>query len=355
VKVDIANNRVDFDLCIVGAGVVGLNAAFVASRFLPATARVLILDKHRQAGGMWNDAYSYVRLHQPYQLFTAGDIPWTLARKRSYLATGPEVAAHLRHCLDVISERFEVDARWGWEYLNHLENGTSVEVSARAPHGEVRTFVVDRFIDARGFDVEPIEPLRLTSHHVRSIAPHELADSGLLNDEQLEPVWVIGSGKTSMDTIVALVKSNPARRIGMVAGTGTYFFKRDLVNPNGLRRWIGGVRYNAIFAGAAKRFDGANAAEVREWCRTKCGISPLEGPAPTHAFPTLLSEEEMVTVAAGVSDVLRDHLVDVVDAASGPEMVLRSGARQPLPSGAWVIRPGFDGGFSGWCSQATRV
>ena len=97
------------DLCIVGAGVVGLNAAFVASPFLPETARVLIFDKHRQAGGMWNDAYSYVRLHQPYQLFTAGDIAWTLGRERSYLATGPEVAAHLRHCLEVISKRFDVE------------------------------------------------------------------------------------------------------------------------------------------------------------------------------------------------------------------------------------------------------
>ena len=327
----------DFDLCIVGAGVVGLNALFVASRFLPNTAQVLILDKHQQAGGMWNDAYSYVRLHQPYQLFTAGDIPWTLGRERSYLATGPEVAAHLRHCLDVISERFEVDARWGWEYLSHSEDGATVEVSARGRDGEVHTFAVDRFIDARGFDVEPIEPLTLTSHQVRSIAPHELAGSGLLSDEHQDPVWVIGSGKTAMDTIGALAKSNPARPIGMVAGTGTYFFKRDLVNPTGLKRWVGGVRYNSIFVGAAKRFDGTNAAEVREWCRAKCGISPLQDPAPTHAFPTLLSEQEMRTVAAGVSDVLRDHLADVVDDVSGPRMVLRSGAQHPIPSGAWVI------------------
>ena len=38
-----------FDLCIVGAGYAGLSAAFVASRYLPATARVLVLDKHQQA------------------------------------------------------------------------------------------------------------------------------------------------------------------------------------------------------------------------------------------------------------------------------------------------------------------
>src|SRR5579872_6246359 len=120
-----------FDLCIVGAGYAGLNAAFVASEYLPTTARVLVLDKHHQAGGMWNDAYSYVRLHQPYRMFTAGNIAWTLKRERSYLATRDEVTAHLRHCLDVISKRFDVDARWSWEYLNHSEDGSSVVVTAR--------------------------------------------------------------------------------------------------------------------------------------------------------------------------------------------------------------------------------
>ena len=100
----------------------GLNALFVASRYLPVTARVLVLDKHQQAGGMWNDAYSYVRLHQPYRLFTAGNIAWTLGRERSYLATRDEVAAHLRHCFDVISKRLDVDARWGWECLDHTED-----------------------------------------------------------------------------------------------------------------------------------------------------------------------------------------------------------------------------------------
>lgn len=329
--------RDNFDLCIVGAGVVGLNAAFVASRYLPVTAKVLILDKHRQAGGMWNDAYSYVRLHQPYQLFTAGNIEWELGRERSYLATGAEVAAHLRHCYDVISERLDIDARWRWEYLDHGEVGSSVIVTARGPDGEVHTFESKRFIDARGFDVQPIEALPLASRLVRSIAPHELELSGLLSKEHSEPVWVIGSGKTAMDTIVALARSNPDRRIGMVTGTGTYFFKRDLVNPTGAKRWLGGVRYNSIFEGAAKRFDGSNAAAVSEWCRERFGTSPLVDPAPRHAFPTLLSEDETATVAAGVSELVRDHLADVVDDPSGPVMVMRKGARHPIPSGSWVI------------------
>ena len=170
---------VRYDLCIVGAGYAGLNAAFVASEYLPATARVLILDKHQQAGGMWNDAYPYVRLHQPYQMFTAGNIKWSLGRERSYLASRDEVAAHLRECLDAISKRFVVDARWGWEYLDHCEDGASVHVRSRALDGAMTTFCAARFIDARSFDLKPIAPLPLASRQVRSIAPQELNGHGL--------------------------------------------------------------------------------------------------------------------------------------------------------------------------------
>jgi NAD(P)-binding Rossmann-like domain len=331
------NDHDDFDLCIVGAGYAGLNAAFVASQYLPATARVLVLDKHQQAGGMWNDAYSYVRLHQPYRMFTAGNIPWKLGRERSYLATRDEVAAHLRHCFDVISKRFVVDARWGWEYLGHTEGGGSVVVTACGPDGEVSNFRTERFIDARGFDVESNDALALASRHVRSVAPRELEETGLLSGDHTEPVWVIGSGKTAMDTIVALVRANPARRIGMVTGTGTYFFNRDLVTPAGVKRWTGGVRYSSIFTGVAKRFDGTNAAEVSEWCRAWCGTTSLGDPPPTHLLFAFLSEDETATVATGVSEVIRDHLVDVIDDGSGPIMLLRKGARQPIPSGSWVI------------------
>ena len=326
-----------YDLGIVGAGYAGLNAAFVASEYLPPRARVLVLDKHDQAGGMWNDAYSYVRLHQPYRMFTAGNIGWSLRRERSYLATRDEVADHLRHCFEEITKRLDVDARWGWECLGHAENDAAVAVTARSPDGELRTFTVDRLIDATSFDIASLEPLTLTSQRVRSIAPCQIADAGLLNGNSSEPVWIIGSGKTAMDTIVALGRATPARQIGMVTGTGTYFFNRDLVNPTGLKRWIGGVRYNAIFAGAAKRFDGTNAAEVTEWCRSRYGTSPLDDPAPTHVLFALLSRDETAVVAAGVKDVVRDHLVDVVDDSSGPIMMLRSGAPHPIPSDSWIV------------------
>lgn len=326
-----------YDLCIVGAGLAGLNAAFVATEHLPATARVLIVDKHQEPGGMWNDAYSYVCLHQPYRMFTAGNIKWSLDRQRSYLATRDEVAAHLRHCFEVISERVIVDARWGWEYVGHSEDAASVVVDCRALDGEAHTFATERFIDARSFEIESLKPLAIESHGVHSIAPNDLKQSGLLTGGDDDAVWVIGSGKTAMDTVVALVRANPNRRVGMVTGTGTYFLSRDLLFPAGRKRWFGGSRYSSIFADAAGRFDGTNAAEVAEWCPATYGTTPLVDPAPTHALFALLSESERATVARAVNAIIAGHLVDVVDEASGPVMVLRSGERHPISSGSWVV------------------
>jgi len=79
------------DLCILGAGIAGLNALFVASRYLSRDDRVVVVDRRAGVGGMWLSTYDYVRLHQPHSFFTAGNIPWTFGKERSHLATRAEV------------------------------------------------------------------------------------------------------------------------------------------------------------------------------------------------------------------------------------------------------------------------
>ncbi|MEW5808208.1 MAG: NAD(P)-binding protein [Actinomycetota bacterium] len=50
------------DLCIVGAGLAGMNALAVASDYLGRGQRVILIDRRLRVGGMWVDAYPYVRL-----------------------------------------------------------------------------------------------------------------------------------------------------------------------------------------------------------------------------------------------------------------------------------------------------
>lgn len=324
-----------YDLCIVGAGIGGLNAAFAAARHLPVSARVLLLDRHRGPGGMWNDAYSYVRLHQSHRQFTVGNIDWTLGREPSYLATRDEVAAHLRYCFEVISNRLNVDSRWGWEYIGHTEDADGVTITALDNAGASHTFRADRFVFAAGYDVEASGPLPLSAASVRSIAPGQLEDSGLLGARKDEPVWVVGSGKTAMDTVDALARANPRRRIGMVAGSGTYFLAREHLNPVGVRKWLGGMLTTSMFRQIANRFDGTNGAEVAAWYRSSFGVSPIEG-APNHMFG-ILSAAESARLERCTSEVVRDHLEDVVDTDTGPVMRLRSGDSRPVESTSWIV------------------
>lgn len=324
-----------YDVCILGAGVAGLNAAFVASQYLTRTARILVLDRHHGPGGMWNDTYSYVRLHQPHPIFTAGDIRWTLGREPGYLATRDEVLAHLRHCYDVISARTDIDARWAWEFVAHEEDGNGVTITARDPEGRPHVFRAARFIKALGFDVEVNEPLPLSSRHVRSVAPQHLDEDGPLAGGDDAPVWVVGSGKTAIDTAHALITRRPGRHVGLVTGTGTYFFNRDKTYVEGARRWWGGIRPNLLFTRIADRFDGTNVDEVVAWCSSEYGVTPLAS-AANNAFG-ILSEAEAATVRVGLTEVVTDHLVDVVDEDAGPALVLRSGARHPVAAGSWVV------------------
>jgi cation diffusion facilitator CzcD-associated flavoprotein CzcO len=75
-----------FELVVVGAGVAGLNALYAATHYLPNGAKVLLVDQKQAAGGMWNTAYDYVRLHQPDTMFTVGDMRWSWDKPSHYLA-----------------------------------------------------------------------------------------------------------------------------------------------------------------------------------------------------------------------------------------------------------------------------
>jgi len=54
---------IDTDYLVVGAGAAGM--AFVDSLVAESDADVVLVDRRHGPGGHWNDAYPFVRLHQP--------------------------------------------------------------------------------------------------------------------------------------------------------------------------------------------------------------------------------------------------------------------------------------------------
>ncbi|MEG1042912.1 MAG: FAD/NAD(P)-binding protein, partial [Pseudomonas sp.] len=51
------------DYLVIGAGATAM--AFVDTLLDESDAHVLMVDRHAQPGGHWNDTYAFVRLHQP--------------------------------------------------------------------------------------------------------------------------------------------------------------------------------------------------------------------------------------------------------------------------------------------------
>ena len=96
----MAENTIDVDYLIVGGGAVGM--AFADSLLTETTATMAIVDRHHRPGGHWNDAYPFVRLHQPSSFYGVNSRPLGTGVKDEVghnkgmfeLASGQEVLSH---------------------------------------------------------------------------------------------------------------------------------------------------------------------------------------------------------------------------------------------------------------------
>jgi Pyridine nucleotide-disulphide oxidoreductase len=323
------------DVCIVGAGLAGLNALFVASRYLSADQKVILIDRRARVGGMWVDTYPYVRLHQPHAMFTAGNIEWTLGKEPSYLATKGEVLDHFEHCLEVVKQRVRVDEFFGWDMESEDETDGIVRVHCKSADGQHMVVEAKRLIKAYGFRVVPNDPLEISSERVVSVSPDYCDMRG--NDVRASdtPVWVIGGGKTAMDTAHTLVTEYPGREVNLVAGSGTYFSSRDKFFPTGAKRWWGGALVTNMAQKMCRRFDGTNEADVGNWMRS--GYGTWLTPKTDNFLLGVLSDSETNTIAAGLNDVIMDHFVDAVDRNGSTELVFRSGSAKSIQPGSWIV------------------
>jgi cation diffusion facilitator CzcD-associated flavoprotein CzcO len=322
-----------YDVVIVGAGICGLNALFVVSQYLGKRGRVALVDRRERVGGMWNDTYDYVRLHQAHPFFTAGNLKWQWDKDPSYLATKPEVLDHMAYCYGVLQQRVQVDEYLGWTCLSHEETGELVRTTVERG-GEQVVLESDRLVKAGGFDVRTNGPLPLSSTRVRSVSPDQCdVRTGDLAASDA-PVWVIGGSKTAMDTVHAVVTTQPGREVNLVAGSGTYFMRRDEIYAPA-RGWRTGTRFNKFAEGLGMRYDGTNEAALHdtELGRTMTKVTPTA----SNWLIGIISDDEVERIRAGLTRTVMDHLVDAVDTDDGVELVLRSGERVAVPPGTWIV------------------
>ena len=132
------------DYLVVGAGASAM--AFVDTLLDHSDASVTIVDRRDSPGGHWNDAYAFVRLHQPTSWYgvVSQALPETnnAGASSEHRATGAEVLAYFNR---LMQESFLPSGRVTWlpgvEYLpgdDGLHQLRSVDASA------VRSVTVQR-------------------------------------------------------------------------------------------------------------------------------------------------------------------------------------------------------------------
>ncbi len=92
--------KIETDYLIIGCGAVGM--AFADVLLNETDANITIIDKHHKPGGHWNDAYSFVTLHQPSAYYGVSSKELSQGHKDQVglnkglheLATGDEVMAY---------------------------------------------------------------------------------------------------------------------------------------------------------------------------------------------------------------------------------------------------------------------
>ena len=214
------------DYLVVGAGASGM--AFTDTLIDESDADVVMVDRQANPGGHWNDAYPFVRLHNPSAVYGVNsrrlgndEIDEVGPNAGFYeRATGTEVCDYYRRVLEKdligsgqvrffgMSNYIGPDDADRHRFVSRL-TGETTEVAVRRRVVDA-TYVESSIPETHTppFDVDP---------EVRLVTPNELVDLG----EPADGFTVIGAGKTSMDTCTWLLDQ------GIPAGEIRWIRPRD--------------------------------------------------------------------------------------------------------------------------------
>ena len=219
------------DYVIVGAGAVGM--AFADTLLENSDASIILIDRREKPGGLWNDAYPFVRLHGPAlyygvnskQLGSETKEVTGLNQGLYELASG----AQLKEYFDsLMRERLLPSGRVTFlssgEYkdgvVTSLETGETIRVRAR------RKLVDATYADTRQPSTHA--PSFAVSESARCITPNDLPQSF----QRDANYCVIGAGKTSMDTVTWLLEHGVApASITWVRPRDAWVLNRKNVQP----------------------------------------------------------------------------------------------------------------------------
>lgn len=225
--------RLQADYLVIGAGAMGM--AFTDVLVTETEATVVLVDRRHRPGGHWNDAYPFVRLHQPSSFYGVNSLQlgnntidaqgWNQGLYE--LATDSEVCAYYDH---IMQRQFLPSGRVRYfPVCEYRGDGRFVSLLS----GDEYEVDAGKTVDATYMDV---------TIPAVSPAPFEVADGvhcAPLNDlprfaGRFERHVVVGAGKTGMDACLFLLAHHtPPESISWIMPRDSWILDRANIQPGG--------------------------------------------------------------------------------------------------------------------------
>ena len=229
------------DYLIVGAGAVGLAFADTLLDEDP-DCHITLVDKHAAPGGHWNDAYSFVTLHQPSATYGVNSMELCPDRVDTHghnagmypLARHSEILAYYSR---LMHDRLIPSGRVAYHPLTEYVGGEGQAHKARhILSGEETRFTVRRkLVDATWFQTSvpsTHKPAFDIVAGTRFAVPGDLPGLWKHAGDLPSHYVVVGGGKTAMDTAVWLLEAGVSPdAIDWVRPRDSWMFNRKLLQP----------------------------------------------------------------------------------------------------------------------------
>lgn len=322
---------IETDYLVMGAGAIGM--AFADTLLTDTDAQIVIVDRHHRPGGHWNEAYPFVRLHQPAAQYGVNSRELCHGTKETVglnagmygLSSGAELTAYFDQ---LMQQRFLPSGRVRYMPMSQVVDSDAVEslVTGARQRVSVRRSLVD--CTHSRMQVPATTPPRYSvAPGVRCVPVNELAR---LARPQAGYV-IVGAGKTAMDACIFLLGLGvDPDHIRWVMPRDSWVLDRANIQSGDeffLNTWGNLTRQlEAVVAAESVQDLMLRLEAAGEWMRIDPGV------LPSAFHGAILSKAELAQLRR-IRGIIRLGHVKSVEAT---QMHLEQGSI-PLPPGTLVV------------------
>lgn len=310
------------DYLIIGSGAVGM--AFADTLFHETNCRMLIVDRHHGPGGHWNDAYPFVRLHQPSAYYGVNSKPLgTNSKDQTGLNVGMyerATSSELVSYYEQLMQQFVASGRVQYFPMSDYVGDWDGDHRFRSlMSGDEQTVTISKkIVDTTHLNtaVPSTHPPKYElAEGVRCVPLNDLPKLQFMKTAP-SGYAVVGAGKTGVDACLWLLENGtPPDAITWIMPRDSWFQNRAKVQPGAefFEASYGSfAEQMEIIAGAASSEDVYAKLEAGgHWLRLDKTVQPAmyHGALMSQSELTLLSTIKNVVRMGRIQRIERDQII----------------------------------------------